>query len=119
MFGENIIANLQDAVILAVLGMGTVMILLFVLQIFINIINKILPAKDEKKLDPNPAGAAPTQAAPAAAPAMGGTQEEIVAVLTAAVAAYLGTSADKVRLVVRPMQTSSAWAQAGRLEQHN
>ena len=44
--------------------------------------------------------------------------EAIVAVLAAAVAAYLNTSPDRVRLVVRPIQTSAAWAQAGRLEQN-
>ena len=38
--------------------------------------------------------------------------------LAAAVAAYLNTSPDRVRLVVRPIQTSAAWAQAGRLEQN-
>lgn len=115
----DLIANLQDAVILAVLGMGTVMILLFVIQIMINILGKIFGPKTNVQQDPKPAGAAATQSAPAAAPAASGTEEEIVAVLTAAVAAYLGTSADNVRLVVRPIQTSAAWAQAGRLEQHN
>lgn len=114
----DLIAKLQDAVVLSVLGMGTVLILLFVLQLVINILSKVFPEKSSKP-DPKPAGAAATQSAPAAAPAASGTEEEIVAVLTAAVAAYLGTSADNVRLVVRPIQTSAAWAQAGRLEQHN
>ena len=38
--------------------------------------------------------------------------------LAAAVAALPEHLPDRVRLVVRPIQTSAAWAQAGRLEQN-
>ena len=111
---------MRDAVILAVLGMGTVLILLFVINLMIVAIGKLFGPKETKKIEnPKPGGAvsSPAAAAPVT-PAASSKDEAIVAVLAAAVAAYLNTSPDRVRLVVRPIQTSAAWAQAGRLEQN-
>ena len=96
---------MRDAVILAVLGMGTVLILLFVINLMIVAIGKLFGPKETKKIEnPKQGGAVSSPAAYLA--------------VAAAVAAYLNTSPDRVRLVVRPIQTSAAWAQAGRLEQN-
>ena len=109
---------MRDAVILAVLGMGTVLILLFVINLMIVAIGKLFGPKETKKIEnPKQGGAVSSPAAPVT-PAASSKDEAIVAVLAAAVAAYLNTSPDRVRLVVRPIQTSAAWAQAGRLEQN-
>ena len=105
---------MRDAVILAVLGMGTVLILLFVINLMIVAIGKLFGPKETKKIEnPKQGGAvsSPAAAAPVT-PAASSKDEAIVAVLAAAVAP------DRVRLVVRPIQTSAAWAQAGRLEQN-
>ena len=111
---------MRDAVILAVLGMGTVMILLYVINLMILVLGKVFGPKQTKKTEnPKQGGAASSPAAAAPAQAAAPTEDEAIgAVLAAAVAAYLNTSPDRVRLVVRPIQTSAAWAQAGRLEQN-
>ena len=103
---------MRDAVILAVLGMGTVLILLFVINLMIVAIGKLFGPKETKKIEnPKQGGAvsSPAAAAPVT-PAASSKDEAIVAVLAAAVAAYLNTSPDRVRLVVRPIQTSAALA---------
>lgn len=85
---------MRDAVILAVLGMGTVLILLFVINLMIVAIGKLFGPKETKKIEnPKQGGAvsSPAAAAPVT-PAASSKDEAIVAVLAAAVAAYLNLS---------------------------
>ena len=90
-----------DALVLTILGMGTVVIVLYIISLMIRLMGKVVGSK-------KPAAAA----APAAAPKADDTK--IVAVITAAIAAYLGTSPSN--LVVRPVYTSDSWALVGRME---
>jgi sodium pump decarboxylase gamma subunit len=93
--------------------MGTVLIVLFVISLMIRLLGNIFGKKSASA----PAAAAP-KAAPAAAPAAPaapkGDDTQIIAVITAAVAAYLNTSPSS--LVVRPLAVSAAWTQVSRIE---
>lgn len=104
---------MKDAVILLALGMGTVFILLYAINVMIVIMGKLIGPKKKELTEAQPT---PAVKETVSATAGGLGQEELVLLFGAAVAAYLGTTPDKIRLVVRPVETSSAWSQAGRLE---
>ena len=104
---------MKDAVILLALGMGTVFILLYAINVMIVIMGKLIGPKKKELTEARPT---PAVKETVSATAGGLGQEELVLLFGAAVAAYLGTTPDKIRLVVRPVETSTAWSQAGRLE---
>ena len=106
---------MKDALILLALGMGTVFILLYAINVMIVIMGKLIGPK-KKELTKAQPKLAPAAEEPASPVARGLSQEELVLLFGAAVAAYLGTTPDKIRLVVRPVENSTAWSQAGRLE---
>lgn len=103
---------MKDAVILLILGMGTVFILLYVINILIVILGKLFGPKKKKQSEPPAVTSAPAAPAPND-PAM---DPQLLVALTAAVAAYLDDNSGQVRLVVRPVETSAAWSQTGRIE---
>ena len=107
---------MQDALVLTVLGMGTVLIVLYILSLMIRLSGKIVGNKKSAAAPAAKAAPAAVKAAPAAAaaPAAKTDDSAVVAVIAAAVAAYLGTSTSN--LVVRPVTVSSAWSAAGMLE---
>ena len=90
------------------LGMGTVMIVLYVINLMIRLMGRIFSAKKV----PEP----PAPVNPASVPAVsadGMDDGELIAVITAAISAQMGSSS---RLVVRPNATIGGWASAGRSE---
>ena len=83
----------SGALMVAVCGLVVVFIVLAVLALMINIISKVVCLFEGKK----PAAAAP-KAAPTAAPQKVEDDAELIAVITAAVAAEMGTTPDQTRL---------------------
>lgn len=105
---------MRDAIVLLALGMGTVFALLFVINVVIVVLGKLLGPKEEAA----PADITAPKTAPAAATASSQDEDEeqLVVLFTAAVAAYLDADPERIQLVVRPVKTSEAWARAGRME---
>lgn len=103
-----------DAVILLVLGMGTVFILLYAINVMIVVLGKLLGPKSEAA--PTDVKAQKTETVQVDEAAGIEDEEELAVLFAAAAAAYMGVEPERIRLVVRPVKTSDAWAQAGRLE---
>lgn len=110
---------MTDAFVLTILGMATVLIVLFVISLMIRFLGNIVgnKVKSAPAAAAPAAKAAPAKAAapaPAAAPA---DDTKVVAVITAAIAAYLGTSPCYLGVInVKPASVSSPWSTVGRLE---
>lgn len=105
---------MSDAIVLLALGMGTVFILLFAINMVIVVLGKLLGPKGQ-------AAPADTKAPKSASAAEGALsqdedEEQLVALFAAAAAAYLGTDPKRIQLVVQPVKTSEVWAQVGRME---
>ena len=111
---------MAEVIVLTILGMVTVMVVVYVVGLVIKLTGKIMVSREQKAKAAKAAAAqtaapAPAPAAaPAPAPAPAADNGKIIAVITAAVAAYLGTSPSN--LVVKPISTSGGWALAGRLD---
>lgn len=90
------------ALLLAVLGMGIVLFVLFVLNLILMGMGIVFGEKKKAAPVPAAATAAPAPAAPAAPAEDDG---EVMAVITAAINAYLAGSSSQ--LVVRPYLTSA------------
>ena len=87
--------SVGDALMVAVCGMVVVFLVLAVLALMIMVISKVVGFIEGKAHVAAPA----PKAAPAAAPApKKEDDEEIIAVITAAVAAEMGTTPDQTRL---------------------
>lgn len=100
---------MEQALVLTILGMGTVLIVLFVINLMIIAMGKLFA---ERKLPALPE--APPPPALSASPGTQGESDELIAVITAAIAACMGRAAS---LVVRPFAPSSgAWSAAARSE---
>lgn len=113
MFGETI--SLGEGLIVTALGMGVTFVALIVLSFMLDLL-RILFYKEPKK--------APVQVVqqPAAEPEPEeDNTEELVAIITAAVAASLQTSTHNiiVQNIVRVGDTTPTWGRAGRVEQMN
>jgi sodium pump decarboxylase gamma subunit len=117
--GEKLLASTY----VAVLGMAITFIALIILWGFIIIMGNVLGVRKPKK-EPVKVVAEP-KAQPeiktTAEETDSGDDEELVAVITAAIAASLNTSTHNivVRNIVRVPDTTPVWGQAGRLEQMN
>lgn len=105
-----------DAVILLVLGMGTVFILLYAINVLIVVLGKLLGPKSEAVPAEVKAEKTETVQVDEAAGDEDENGEELAVLFAGAVAAYMGVEPERIRLVVRPVKTSDAWAQAGRME---
>ena len=111
--------KMAGAGVTTLLGLGTTFMILCLIWLILSIMGKIMTAGRAKKAAP--AAAAVTPAA-TAAPAASAKNEnlandaELVAVITAAIAAYEGSGAAS-NLVVRSIQrvsgASTAWSRAG------
>lgn len=114
----------QGALITTLMGMGTTFVVLTLLWAVIAIISKVIKRTEGKrnvKQAPTPA-AAPTkaQAASAAvtepAPASTGTGPELIAVITAAIAAMEGSVSSSnliIRKISRISGNNTSWGKAG------
>ncbi|WP_432663072.1 OadG family protein [Wukongibacter baidiensis] len=116
MFGENI--TFADGLLITALGMGVTFAALIALSFMLDLMKVLFykePTKAPVKVEPRPK-AAPESPAPAKE-----DDEELVAVITAAVAASLNTSTHNivVRNIVRLPDATPAWGRAGRIDQMN
>ncbi|SHI95704.1 sodium pump decarboxylases, gamma subunit [Geosporobacter subterraneus DSM 17957] len=113
MFGETI--SLGEGLIVTALGMSVTFVALIVLSLMLDLL-RILFYKEPQK--------APVQIVQqpvAEAEAEEDNMEELVAVITAAVAASLQTSTHNiiVQNILRVGDTTPTWGRAGRVEQMN
>lgn len=120
-FGDKLAASIQ----VTILGVVIVLMALVLLYFAINIMERLLqqpkkPAETAPKAVPEkPETAEPVEESqPSAAQQQ---DEELVAVITAAVAASMETSTHNivVRNIVRTADNTPAWGRAGRTEQIN
>ena len=110
--------KMAGAGVTTLLGLGTTFMILCLIWLILSIMGKIMTATG-KKSAPAAAAAPAMPAAAAPAPAKGenlASDAELVAVITAAIAAYEGSGAAN-NLVVRSIQrvsgASTAWSRAG------
>ncbi|MBR6014787.1 MAG: OadG family protein [Firmicutes bacterium] len=110
--------KMAGAGVTTLLGLGTTFMILCLIWLILSIMGKIMTATG-KKSAPAAAAAPAVPAAAATAPAKSenlASDAELVAVITAAIAAYEGSGAAN-NLVVRSVQrvsgASTAWSRAG------
>ena len=110
--------KMAGAGVTTLLGLGTTFMILCLIWLILSIMGKIMTATG-KKSAPAAAAAPAVPAAAATAPAKSenlASDAELVAVITAAIAAYEGSGAAN-NLVVRSIQrvsgASTAWSRAG------
>lgn len=128
--GERFFASVQ----VAIMGIGIVFVALFMLFLIIKLLEKVIHQsesgarkKEEQKAAQEEAAkqaaAAETETAPAAeeGEAATGEDEQLVAVITAAIAASMETSTHSVvvRNIVRTPDVTPAWSRLGRIQQIN
>lgn len=116
MYGDNI--TYAQALIVCVFSLIVVFVVLLAITYMIQIVAWFVERSDKKKGVTTPPEAAPAPAAvPAPAPATADSHIDVV-LITAAVAAYLGT--DTSSFVVRSIRKigteETAWNRAGRLD---
>lgn len=113
MYGDVI--TIGEAVTVCLFSIVTVFLVLLLISYIVDLTAWVI-RKIEKKPEPAAPKAAPAPAAaPAAAPAKKDTSADAV-IVAAAVAAYLGTSTDRiiVRSIRRVAEAESSWSQASR-----
>lgn len=109
-FGEKMLGS----TVTMIMGLGITFMILILIWIFIAIMGRILGATGKPKAVEKAAETAPAaEAAPAAAEVQG-TDESLIAVITAAIAAHEGAGADNlvVRKITRMSGESTPWASA-------
>ncbi len=114
-FGEKMLGS----TITMLMGLGITFTVLILIWIFIAIMGKVLGATSKKdKAAPAAAPAAPAAAPAAAAAAPAAADDSLIAVITAAIAAYEGGSADNlvVRKITRLSGDLTPWANAANEE---
>lgn len=115
--GEKLSASLQ----VVVLGLGVTFAVLILLWILISIMHKVTYRPEEKKNE-SPAvthSNTPVASAPSVTQAVAGEDEELIAVITAAIAASLQKPLHSiiVKNIMRTPQNNLAWANAAKQEQ--
>jgi len=121
LFGQlSLGEKLAGAGVTTLMGMGITFIVLLILWACIAIMSRALKAADKKEA-PAPAAAAPAAAAPAApaAAAPAADNGELIAVITAAIAALEGSAAASnliVRKINRISGETPSWANAGHMD---
>lgn len=119
--GDKLVASLQ----VTVLGVIIVLLGLLLLYFAINLMEKFLyQPKKTARTEEKPAKATPSEPVVSKEDQQSADQqenEELVAVITAAIAASMETSTHNivVRNIVRTSDTTPAWGRAGRVEQIN
>jgi Na+-transporting methylmalonyl-CoA/oxaloacetate decarboxylase gamma subunit len=113
--GMSLDEKLLDATTLTIVGMGTVLVCLWLIGDIFNVMRKMFGPK---------AAAAPAAAASAAAPAkpqaagVPGIEAHLVPLITAAATAALGRRVIVHRITFINSNTVSGWAEAGRTSIH-
>ncbi|SHJ89331.1 OadG family protein [Paramaledivibacter caminithermalis] len=113
--GEKIMASLQ----VTLLGMAITFIALIILWGLIIVMSKALNTTQPKKKETNEVKVSPSLDVKPEIKEDLGENEELVAVITAAIAASLNTSTHNivVKNIVRVADPTPAWGKAGRVEQ--
>lgn len=114
MFGESI--SIGEMMTITVFSMGVVFATLLVISFILDLFKVIFAEKKSQEVKKEPQTQTMT-AAPE--PEKARTDEELVAVITAAIAAYIGTGTDKliVRRITPMVSREPIWAQMGRIDQ--
>ena len=115
----SIFTKLGFSFTVMLLGLCIVFLGLVILIVLIKIMSKIIAAiaakAEAKKQAAAPAPVVvPEPVAQAAAEETGADEDELVAVITAALMAYAAESGSDKTLVVRNLRKTSAWSKAGR-----
>ncbi len=112
MYGE--LVTMGDAGVITLFSMGIVFATLLLISFVLDLFKVIFTEKKKETV----AAPAPAAAAPVAPESVDEDDDELVAVITAALAAHIGKSADQliVRSIVQTGSQQPAWAQAGRME---
>ena len=111
---KNTEGNISDGISVTILGVGVVFLILIILCLVLKVF-EIAFGSQKKAPAPAPVQA-PKAAAPAPAPAQDDT--ELVAVISAAIAASLGTSTSSFR-IKSLRRLGSGWNQAAKIQNFN
>lgn len=105
-FGEKMLAS----AITMLMGMGITFVVLILIWVFISIMGKCMKSGGEKAAKPSAAPAAATEAVEPAA-----SDDSLVAVIAAAVAAYQGANANNlvVKRITRISGDNTPWGVSG------
>ena len=108
-FGEKMLAS----TITMIMGLGITFTVLILIWVFIAIMGKALGTG--KKPEPAPAAAAPAPVETKAAPVEEASDDSLVAVIAAAIAAYQGANANNlvVKKITRLSGDNTPWAVSG------
>ena len=108
-FGEKMLAS----TITMIMGLGITFTVLILIWVFIAIMGKALGTG--KKPEPAPAAAAPAPVETKAAPVEEASDDSLVAVIAAAIAAYQGANANKlvVKKITRLSGDNTPWGVSG------
>ena len=108
-FGEKMLAS----TITMIMGLGITFTVLILIWIFISIMGKVLGTG--KKPEPAPAAAAPAPVETKAAPVEEASDDSLVAVIAAAIAAYQGANANNlvVKKITRLSGDNTPWGVSG------
>lgn len=107
-FGERMLGS----TVTMIMGLGITFMVLILIWIFIAIMGRVLGATQKKTAAETPAPAA--AAAPAEAPVEETSDDSLIAVISAAIAAYGGASSDNlvVRKITRLSGEETPWTSA-------
>jgi len=113
--GEKMSASLQ----VTIMGLGITFSVLILLWILISIMHKVVYRPEEKKNDSPAVTQSKAPVASAASQASAGEDEELIAVITAAIAASLQKPLHSiiVKNIIRVPQSNLAWANVAKQEQ--
>lgn len=108
-FGEKMLAS----TITMIMGLGITFTVLILIWVFIAIMGKVLGTG--KKPEPAPAAAAPAPVETKAAPVEEASDDSLVAVIAAAIAAYQGANANNlvVKKITRLSGDNTPWGVSG------
>ena len=114
MFGEVI--DFGEMVTITLFSMGVVFATLLVISFILDLFKVVFAEKKSQEVKKGPQ---PQTVAATPEPVSTGTDEELVAVITAAIAAYIGKGTDKliVRKITPMASQEPIWAQMGRIDQ--
>lgn len=114
MFGESI--ELGEMIIITLFSMGVVFATLLVISLILDVFKVVFAEKKSQEVKKGPQ---PQTITATPEPMSTGTDEELIAVITAAIAAYIGKGTDKliVRKITPMASQEPIWAQMGRIDQ--
>lgn len=103
-------------IIITLFSMGVVFATLLVISLILDVFKVVFAEKKSQEVKKGPQ---PQTITATPEPMSTGTDEELIAVITAAIAAYIGKGTDKliVRKITPMASQEPIWAQMGRIDQ--